>query len=486
MRKDKVTCSTVGVATHGPAQAQVLASIARATNGRFHNVANANMLPAIYIKETRLVSQSFVYTKRFQPHVIDHEGPTERMGVPPPLYGFVRTTPKQSAPVRVLIESPAFAEQQFPILATWQYGLGRTVAFTSDARTHPGILGWDRDWAQSEMYIKFWEQVIDWSLRPTESKNLVMTSEYRDGKVKVIVDARDDKNQPLINLSLRGGVSTPTGQEEARGGIDLKFEQKNSGVYEAVFKAPEAGSYFINVQSSQKKVGPNGKEIIVQDGVRSGVTVPYSPEYTDLESNTGLLRRLAETTGGQVYLEKPREVVNGQPVPGHEIIPEDALTLDDAIRYGEVFRAGLPSFENLQPIWYWLLLLTAIGLFFDVAVRRIAVEPAAVATAAESLWDRLRGRTAAAEAEPEFFDRLRTRKEKVGEALKQTRATRRFEADENAPVAPPPGAEAHSAPPPPRPVVSRPKPASPAAEGADYLSRLQKAKKRAMEQHEEE
>ena len=99
--KDKVTCSTVG---RGDAWTcpgdRSWPAIARATNGRFHNVANANMLPAIYIKETRLVSQSFVYTKRFQPHVIDHEGPTERMGVPPPLYGFVRTTPKQSAPVR--------------------------------------------------------------------------------------------------------------------------------------------------------------------------------------------------------------------------------------------------------------------------------------------------------------------------------------------------------------------------------------------------
>ena len=104
------------------------------------------------------------------------------------------------------------------------------------------------------MYTKFWEQVIDWSLRPTESKNLVMTTEYRDGKVKVIVDARDDKIKPLTNLRLSGGVSTPTGQEEARGGIDLKFEQKNSGVYEAEFKA-DGGRLVFHQRPEQSKEG---------------------------------------------------------------------------------------------------------------------------------------------------------------------------------------------------------------------------------------
>ncbi|MBL8218975.1 MAG: preprotein translocase subunit YajC, partial [Bryobacterales bacterium] len=41
----------------------------------------------------------------------------------------------------------------------------------------------------------------------------------------------------------------------------------------------------------------------VVDGARSGVTVPYSPEFADLETNAALLRRVAETTGGQVYDE---------------------------------------------------------------------------------------------------------------------------------------------------------------------------------------
>ena len=58
----------------------------------------------------------------------------------------------------------------FPLLAYWHYGLGKGVAFTSDARSSEDRLFWDRDWARSEMYGKFWEQILDWSLRPVESK----------------------------------------------------------------------------------------------------------------------------------------------------------------------------------------------------------------------------------------------------------------------------------------------------------------------------
>jgi uncharacterized membrane protein len=493
MRKDKVTVSTVGVATHGAPQAQALADIAQKTRGRFHNVTNPNMLPAIYIKETRLVSQSFVYEKRFQPQVVFRAGPTDHLPDPPSLYGFVRTTAKASPLVEVPIESPVITEQRFPILAYWHYGLGKSVAFTSDARSNPEQRrrAWDRDWAASDMYVKFWEQVIDWSLRPTESKSLAMTTEFRDGKVKVIVDARDEQNRPLTNLSLRGGVTPPSAKGEGPGRIDLKFEQKNSGVYEAEFKADEAGSYFINAQATRKvkKKDRDGKDMVIEEGVdsvRSGVTIPYSPEYSDLESNTALLRRLAEMTGGMVYLEQPRQTVDGKPVPGEEVIPAGAPTLDEAVRADDVFRPGLPTVKNMQPVWYWLLFLTGTVLFFDVAVRRISLEAGAVVVAAVTAWERLRGHTAAAEQVPEFFDRLRSRKAQVGQAIQQGRAARRFEAEEAPAGAPPPGADALPERTEPAPRPPRPRTGAEAGEGEDYLSRLKKAKKRAMQDREGE
>src|SRR5581483_1015914 len=117
--------------------------------------------------------------------------------------------------------------------------------------------------------------------------------------------------------------------------------------------------------------------------------------------------------------------------------------------------------------------------------RRISLEFGAVVAAAVATWDRLRGRSAAAARVPEYIDRLRARKAQVGEALGQgPKAARRFEGDESPAAAPPPGAD-EAAPKPaaaPRPAAPRPKPAAEGGQEGDYLSRLKKAKKRAMEE----
>ncbi len=476
----KVTVTTVGVATHGAPQDKTLSDIAKATGGRFYSVKSPKALPAIYIKETRLVSQSFVYEKRFLPKLMFKSGPTEKLPNDlPPLWGYVRTTPKPAATVQVPILAPAAGGQEFPILAYWHYGLGKSVAFTSDARSQEGKPFWDRDWAGSEMYVKFWEQTLDWALRAVETGKLTMTTEYRDGKVRVIVDARDSNNRPLTDLKLRGGVTTPI---EREGGAPaavpqigpLKFEQKNSGLYEATFKADEAGSYIINAQAQHTVTKDvNGKKVEVQEGidsVRAGVTIPYSPEFSDLESNAPLLERLAKLTGGNVYEDK------------------DAA-LADAAHSGVVFRlSGLPPAKSLQPIWYWLLLLAGIGLLFDVAVRRLAIEPAQVTGAVQRGWLYLRGRAVTVAAEPQFMDRLRTRKAQVAETLERSRGARRFEAAAEAPAtAAPPGA--HELPETQQPATPAPT-AQPRIEpkreeeAEDYASRLMKAKKRVWEERD--
>src|SRR5262249_51986251 len=99
MRANSVTVTTVGVATHGPPQDQALIQIATATKGRFHKVTDPKALPAIYMKETRLVSQSLVDKTPFRPKLLFKSGPTEKLPDElPTLYGYVRTTRKEAFP----------------------------------------------------------------------------------------------------------------------------------------------------------------------------------------------------------------------------------------------------------------------------------------------------------------------------------------------------------------------------------------------------
>jgi uncharacterized membrane protein len=477
MRASKITVSTVGVATHGPAQDQALGTIAKMTGGRFYNVKSPKALPAIYIKETRLVSQAFVYEKRFQPRLIFKSGPTEKLPDQlSPLYGFVRTTPKASAFVQMPILGPASGEQDFPVLAYWNYGLGKSAAFTSDARSIPGRPGWDRDWASSEMYLKFWEQIVDWALRSVETGRLMMTTEYRDGKVRVIVDARDSQDRPMTDLEIRGGV-TPPSTELLDGGkaakaTTLQFEQRNSGVYETEFKAEEAGSYFINAQAHRMvRTVQNGKEVVSDesDSVRSGITIPYSPEFADMESNAPLLEKVRAITGGNT-------------------IADDPTALAEASSAGEVFRrTGLPPSRNLQPVWQWLLLLTATLLFFDVAVRRIAIDASEVMTSSQRVWQRLRRQATLVPAAQQFLERLQSRKAQIDKSIDHERAGRRFEPGAE-PAELPPGAAADASSSAPRaaPAPTKPQlaPEPKKEEPADFASRLMQAKKRVWEERE--
>lgn len=522
MRAAAVTCSAVGVATHSAAEDGKLTKMAEgaARGGKYYKVVRPEDLPAIYMRESRRVSQSFLYTKEFNPKLVLRSGATDKLDSPlPDLFGFVRTTLKPSPLAEMHIEGPRTFDQRFPILATWQYGLGRSAAFTSDARTIPGKQeGWDRRWAGSEMYLKFWEQVVGWAMRGLETDRLVLTTEYREGRVRVMVEARDENNRPMTDLRLDGKVSSPGDLNEGQPPIELKFEQRAGGYYEAEFKAEEAGSYIVNAQARQRapaytgrfrsglpttvtetdgqlrladgtlvRRGAGGTLLYADDGTpvkiepevervvdsrRTGVTISYSPEFADLEPNTALLRSLARITGGEVHSE---------------------ARLDELAASGQLYRPAPQGTRALSPLWYWLVFVAAVGLLIDVGVRRISLEPHEVRQAADRTWARLRKTQVATAAgdDDAFLARLRQKKAVVEESLERERAGRKFEATGPPTEPPPPGADdgdvggapAFRPPPPPPP----PPTARSAEEPADdFFSKLRKAKRRAPHERDRE
>jgi hypothetical protein len=467
MKRDKVSVSTVGVATHSLNEDKKMKTIADATGGKAHSVKSANQLPAIYIKETRLVAQSFVDRKVFKPVMEFRSGPTE--GLPEvldPIKGYVRTTAKPQPLVEIPIDTPPFADQKFPILAHWRYGLGKGVAFTSDAGS-PEF--WTQDWQAGGIYRKFWEKVVDWSLRPTESGNLTMTTEVRDGKIHILVDARTPDGKYDDKLTIRVGVTAPGAkQDDAGGGAGTKvktFDPIGPGQYTTTVNADEAGSYFLNAAAVRKtgKKGPDDKDVEEPvDSVRAGVTLPYSPEFSELETNEPLLRRLAEMTDGKVYKDADAD-------------------LEKVAKSGDLFRPGSVIDKGKQPVWQWLLFAAGLLLFVDVAVRRLSVDVQKAGTAATRAWMRLRGIPLPPD-EPEYLERLQTRKAATGAAVVRSRAGRRFEATGEYAEAPP-IAGTVAAPPAARPQTrpDSPGPGAPEAPAAadDYAARLFEAKRRA-------
>ncbi len=468
MAANAITCTTVGVATHGQAESTKMKSIAEATKdgrgnpGAYYEPKDPSQLPSIYIKESRRISQSFIYDKPFLPKHLVVGSITE--GIPrelPALRGFVRTTYKESPLAQFRIEGPRLADDlRFPILASWQYGLGKAVAFTSDARTQPtdNVKGWDADWVESDIYKKFWEQAVNWALRPAEAGRMTVASEYREGRVRVTVTARDERDRPVNGLDLDGKITLPRAPKPGEKVPTIGFKRKGPGQYEAEFAAEDAGTYFVTVQGRQPGVG--AAQGVVFDTARTGVTLPYSQEFADLDTNTALLKQLAELTGGRYHTDDPAE-------------------LESLARSADLFREAPKTSRAYQPFWYWLVFAAGVLLLFDVAVRRVAVEWIEAKALAAAFWRKLREAPEAAAAST--LGQLQRRKQEIDERIERERAARRFEATATPSDAPPPGAVA--GPTESRPLPSAPPPRSevkkPADTDADMFSRLKKARDRA-------
>lgn len=153
MIADGVTVSTIGI---GPdADAALLSAIARIGQGRFYAVSHPADLPQIFIKETAVVLKSAISEEPFVPRLVSVTEPVRGLVEFPRLLGHVVTEPRTRA------ETPLQTDGGDPLSAHWQFGLGRTVAFTSDAKSR-----WAKDWIGWDQYRRFWQQMVRWTLRP--------------------------------------------------------------------------------------------------------------------------------------------------------------------------------------------------------------------------------------------------------------------------------------------------------------------------------
>ncbi len=423
---DRISISTVAIAPHGDADIRKMANVAARANGRFYHVQDPKTLPQIFIKEAATVQRSMVIEGRFTPIVT---GFTEAIkgiaaGELPALHGYTLVNPKPLARVPLGMPvakegQPADAPGTDVLLAEWQYGLGKTMAFTSDAKNR-----WAKDWLAWEKYRKFWSQAVRSVLRSTRRGPYAVQADIEGGKGRVVIDAVDEQGKLVHTLRFKGSATSPEGRK-----VELAFRQTAPGRYEAEFEAGETGVYTVNGSFE----GAHGETGVLSQGV----PLSYAAEYRDLQANLSLLDQIRERTGGRRL-----------------------ATTSDV--YAPLTTAAGVS----KPLWP--LLLTALLILFpiDIFVRRVAVD-----------WRALAGKLLARKPRPE---RAGTAVE-VPEHLKAL-AARKLEvrAEQEVEAV---NLDAFSAKAPSAPVVDAPPPPPPApepkGEQGGYLDKLLEAKKKA-------
>ncbi len=335
LRRERISLSTIAVGVG--ADLALLQRLAEQGNGRYYEGLDPYDVPQITIKETREVSRAAIVEQEVRPVRAGASPIVEGLdfGQLPPLGGYVATTEKPLS--TTVLASPTGD----PLLVEWQYGLGQVVAWTSDAENR-----WAAGWLPWPQFSQFWTQLAKRTIPSHLDRNLQVAIKPAGTRATLVVDAFADDGS---FLNFQRGEATVVDPQGGQQRVDL--QQTAPGRYEGSFGLVGEGAYAVTITQRSADGSPFATQT-------TGFVAPYSPEYRDLGGNIGLLRALAERTGG-------RELSG----------PGQAFRHEERLRGGE---------RELWP----LLIGTAVVLFVvDVAARRLRVG----VTDVERVWRRGRG-----------------------------------------------------------------------------------------------
>jgi len=345
MKAAGITLSTVGA---GGGANPFLEQLARNGGGRFYNAANPASIPDIFLKETQQVSGQQIVEESFFP-ILTSTSPIMRgiEGGLPQLLGYNGTTAKPAAQT-VLVTA-----RDDPLLAQWQYGLGRSVAWTSDSTGR-----WAKSWVGWKGFSKFFSQMVGWTFPGEESGGIEAAFVDRGGHTYLRVESVASDGSPRDFYATQ---VTLMGSDKKTVAVNLS--QVAPGVYEAPVASLESGAYLVRVTQTKPAESALGRTL--------GLVAPTAAEYRLLGANEPLLGAIRSATGGSALAT-----------------PAGAWVHD------------LRSTSSFTDLWPWLLVLALLLWPLDIALRRVAVGRRELADGRRWVSDSVRGRRVAARSKP--------------------------------------------------------------------------------------
>ncbi len=342
----KITITTIMFAGHGTAlHRQNMRVIAESTGGRFWNEPSPKNLPKIFNKEASVVSRSLINEGDFDPIVSPSvTGPIKGINQVPPIRGYVLTVPREGGAAEVPINVLS-SEGEDPLFAYWNYGLGKSVAFTSDLSGR-----WGAAWTGWTGFQSMWEQTVRWLMRPASPSNVLVRTRTEGDLAVIELEASEDDSGFINYLNTDARVLAPDGSVE-----NLELQQIGPGRYRGEFSILDSGAYLVNVGFPVR--GSDG-EVVVRN-VQGAVSVPYAKEFRSVQDNGALLATVADRTGGRVI---------------------ELDTLPESINLYDRVDLEIP----LAPkrVWDLLAIIAAALFLLDVATRRLAFDTRAAREAA--------------------------------------------------------------------------------------------------------
>src|SRR5947209_19448003 len=129
-------------------------------------------------EEAVIATRSFVNEGTFFPKVVSAAEPVRDLRSSPALLGYLATTAKAAASTLLRI-----GDQDDPLLASWQIGLGRATAWTSDASAR-----WSQLWAGWDGYTRFWTAVVKDTFPAGGGSGAGVRAELAEGRIRVTAE----------------------------------------------------------------------------------------------------------------------------------------------------------------------------------------------------------------------------------------------------------------------------------------------------------
>ena len=311
-----ITVSTVAVGQG--ADKKLLEDMASQCGGRYYYTDVNNSIPRIFAQEVYLSTSTYLMNEEFYPTISSANDMLTGVfdeGCPA-LYGYIAATPKQTADVLLM------SDREDPILSTWQYGLGRTVAWNSDGNNE-----WTTEYAGWENYPMLWSNIIQYVISDTELGDDTLEIEKGGNTAVVRYETKEyDKDTKV----------TAVVTDEEGNAKDIVLDAVKPGSFEKEIEMDETGVYNVSVRKQ------NGEEIL--KNYNTAYANQYSAEYQFQDSETDL-KSFVNQAGGKM------------------------ITMEDTI-----WKNRQKAVKSRISLTIPLLVLSIFLLLFDIAIRRLSID----------------------------------------------------------------------------------------------------------------
>jgi hypothetical protein len=307
----RVTISTVGLGQD--VNRAYLEKISQFAGGKSYFLNEPAGLEQILLRDVMEHTGSTAVEKPLAPSVNKQAEILDGVGIEtaPALKGYVKFIAKPTADTILLID------RKDPLLSRWQYGLGRSAVFASDAKAR-----WAADWVTWKGYDKFWTNLSRDLLPHAQSGEATLEFDSANGDLVVDYRLGRDVEEPAAIPGIF--VFGPDGFQRP-----IAVKKVAAGTFR--------GRLQIGARDGLFRVRPLVESRAFPE---AGLYRPEA-ELADYGSNQALLRQVSEFTGGRF-----------QPDPK------------------AVFEAGRRTIASTMQLWPGLLALAIALNLIELVMRK--------------------------------------------------------------------------------------------------------------------